>query len=197
MAPFEAQYGKKCQTPLYWDKVGERRILGPELIQTTYEKVDLIRERIKAAQSRQKGYADQRQKDLEFLVGDKVFLRVLPPKGVMRFSKKGKLSPRYIGPYEILAKVGQVAYRSALPPSLDGVHNVFHISMLWKYVHDPSHILSQELPELAADMSYKEQPEKILDSKVVNLRNQPIHYVKVKLCNHTKEEASWEVEVEM
>ncbi|XP_043717599.1 uncharacterized protein LOC122665511 [Telopea speciosissima] len=115
----------------------------------------------------------------------------------MWFSKKGKLSPRYIGPYEILAKVGPVAYRLALPPSLNGVHDVFHISMLWKYVHDPSHILSQEPPELAADMSYKEQPEKILDSKVVNLHNQPIHYVKVKWCNHLEEEVSWEAEVEM
>ncbi|XP_043692930.1 uncharacterized protein LOC122643370 [Telopea speciosissima] len=115
----------------------------------------------------------------------------------MRFSKKGKLSPRYIGPYEILVKVGLMAYRLALPPSLDGVHNVFHVSMLQKYVHDPSHILSQEPPKLAADMSYKEQPEKILDSKVVNLRNRPILYVKVKWCNHTEEEASWEVEVEM
>ncbi|XP_043699989.1 uncharacterized protein LOC122650659 [Telopea speciosissima] len=164
MAPFKAQYGKKCRTLLYWDKVGERRILGPELIQATCEKVDLIRERIKAAQSRQKGYTDQRRKDLEFLIGDKVFLKVSPTKGVMRFSKKGKLSPRYIGPSEILAKIGPVAYWLALQPSLDGVHDVFHVSMLRKYVHDPSHVLSQEPPELAADMSYKEQLEKILDN---------------------------------
>ncbi|XP_043710304.1 uncharacterized protein LOC122659236 [Telopea speciosissima] len=115
----------------------------------------------------------------------------------MRFNKKGKLSQRYIGPYEILAKIGSVAYWLALPSSLDGVHDVFHVSMLRKYVHDPSHVLSQEPPELAADMSYKEQPEKILDSKVVNLRNRPINYVKVKWCNHTEEEASWEAEVEM
>ncbi|XP_043725651.1 uncharacterized protein LOC122672221 [Telopea speciosissima] len=197
MAPFEAQYGKKCSTPLYWDEVGERHILGPKLIQATCEKVDLIRERIKATQSRQKGYVDQRQRDLEFLIGDKVFLKVSPTKGMMRFYKKGKLSPRYIGPYEILVKIGPVAYRLALPPSLDGVHDVFHVSMLWKYVHDPSHVLSQEPPELAADMSYKEQPEKILDSKVVNLHNRPIHYVKVKWCNRKEEEASWEAEVKM
>ncbi|XP_043725729.1 uncharacterized protein LOC122672299 [Telopea speciosissima] len=197
MAPFEAQYGKKFHTPLYWNEVGEQRILGPELIQATCEKVDLIRERIKAAQSSQKGYADQRQKDLEFLIGDKVFLKVSPTKGVMQFSKKGKLSPRYIGPYKILTKIGPVVYRLALPPSLDGMHDIFHVSMLWKYMHDPSHVLSQEPPKLAADMSYKEQPEKILDNKVVNLRNRPIHYVKVKWCNHLEEEASWEAEVEM
>ncbi|XP_043699780.1 uncharacterized protein LOC122650427 [Telopea speciosissima] len=157
-------YGKKCRTPLNWDEVGEWHILGPELIQATCEKVDLIHERIKATQSRQKGYADQRQKDLEFLIGDKVFLKVLPTKGVMRFSRKGKLSSRYIGPYEILAKVGPVAYRLVLPPSLDGVHDVFYVSILRKYVYDPSHVLSQEPPKLAADMSYKEQPEKILGS---------------------------------
>ncbi|XP_043725703.1 uncharacterized protein LOC122672269 [Telopea speciosissima] len=164
MAPFEAQYGKKYCTPLYWDEVGEQHILGPKLIQATYEKVDLIRERIKAAQSRQKAYADQRQKDLEFLIGD---------------------------------KIGHVAYRLALPPSLDGMQDVFHVSMLRKYVHDPSHVLSQEPPELAVDMSYKEQPKKNLDSKVVNLHNRPIYYVKVKWCNHTEEEASWEAEVEI
>ncbi|XP_043710357.1 uncharacterized protein LOC122659292 [Telopea speciosissima] len=115
----------------------------------------------------------------------------------MRFSNKGNLSLRYIGPYEILVKIGPIAYRLALPPSLDGMYNVFHVSMLLKYVHDPNHILSQEPPELARDMSYKEQPEKILDSKVVNFRNRPIHYVKVKWCNHTEEEPSWEAEVEM
>ncbi|XP_043717622.1 uncharacterized protein LOC122665533 [Telopea speciosissima] len=197
MAPFEAQYGKKCRTPLYWDEVGERCILGPELIQVTYEKVNLIREQIKAAQSRQKGYADQRRTDLEFSVSDKVFLKVSPTMGVMRFSKKGKLSSRFIGPYEILVTVGPVAYRLVIPPSLDGMHDIFHVSMLWKYVYDPSRVLSQEPPELAADMSYKEQPKKILDSKVVNLCNRPIHYVKVKWCNHPEEEASWEAEMEM
>ncbi|XP_043699942.1 uncharacterized protein LOC122650606 [Telopea speciosissima] len=134
---------------------------------------------------------------MEFSLGDKVFLKVSPTKGVMRFSKKGKLSPRFIEPYEILTKVGPVAYRLALPPSLDGMHDVFHVSMLLKYMHDPSHVLSQEPPELAVNMSYKEQPEKILDSKVVNLRNRPIHYVKVNWCNHPEEEAYWEANVEM
>ncbi|XP_043705364.1 uncharacterized protein LOC122655216 [Telopea speciosissima] len=108
----------------------------------------------------------------------------------MRFNKKGKLSPRYIGLYDILVKIGPVAYRLALPPSLDGEHDVFHMSILRKYVHDPSHVLSQEPLELAADMSYKELLEKILDNKVVNLRNRPIHYVKIKWYNHPEEEAS-------
>ncbi|XP_043693050.1 uncharacterized protein LOC122643497 [Telopea speciosissima] len=118
------------------------------------------------------------------------------PKGVKRFSKKGKLSLRFIGPYESLTRIGPVAYQLELPPSLEGVHDVFHVSMLQKYVHDLDHVLSQEPPELAAKMSYKEQPEKILDSKIVHLRNWPIYYVKVKWYNHTEEEASWETEVE-
>ncbi|XP_043717505.1 uncharacterized protein LOC122665421 [Telopea speciosissima] len=115
----------------------------------------------------------------------------------MRFSKQGKLSPKFIRPYEILAKIGQVAYRLALPPSLDGVHDIFHVSMLRKYVHNLSHVLSQEPLELAVDMLYKEQPEKILDGKVVNLCNRPIHNVKVQWYNHSEEEASWEAKVEM
>ncbi|XP_043710373.1 uncharacterized protein LOC122659307 [Telopea speciosissima] len=115
----------------------------------------------------------------------------------MRFSKKGKLSSRFIGPYEILARIGSVAYRLVLPPSLEGVHGVFNVSMLQKYVHDLSNVLSEEPSELVADMSYKVHPEKILDSKILNLHNQPSHYVKVKWCNHPVEEASWEPKVEM
>ncbi|XP_043714614.1 uncharacterized protein LOC122662972 [Telopea speciosissima] len=115
----------------------------------------------------------------------------------MQFSKKGKLSLRFIGPYKILVRIRPVAYRLALPPSLKGVHDVFHMPMLRKYVHDLSHVLSEEPLELITDMFYKEQLEKILDSKIVNLRNRPIHYVNVKWCNHLKEEASWEAEVEM
>ncbi|XP_043705333.1 uncharacterized protein LOC122655181 [Telopea speciosissima] len=152
---------------------------------------------MKAAQSRQKGYADKRRRDLEFAIGDKVFLKVSPTKGVMRFSKKGKLSLRFIGQYKILAKIGSVVYRLAHQPSLDCVHDVFYVSILRKYVHNLSHVLSQEPSELAADMSYKEQPEKILDSKIVHLRNRPIHYVKVKWCNHPEEEAFWKAKVEM
>ncbi|XP_043687575.1 uncharacterized protein LOC122638791 [Telopea speciosissima] len=115
----------------------------------------------------------------------------------MQFSKKGKLSPRFIGPYKILVRIGPVVYRLAFPPSLEGMHDVFRVSILWKYVHNLSLVLSQEPLELAANMSYKEQPKKIMDSKIVHLRNRPIYYVKVKWCNHTEEEASWEAEVEM
>ena len=101
-------------------------------------KVELIRKRLLKAQSRQKSYADTRQRPLEFEVGDHVFLKVMPKRGVIRFGKQGKLSSRYIGPFEVLERVGIVAYRLALPPSLSSVHDVFHVSMLRKYTLDPT-----------------------------------------------------------
>ena len=110
------------------------------------DKVNVIRARLKADQDRQKSYADKRRKDLEFEVEDRVFLRLSPWKGVVRFGKRGKLSPRYIGPFEIVERIGPVAYRLDLPDELFRVHNVFHISMLHKYISDPSHVL--ETPEI-------------------------------------------------
>ncbi|KAJ4976105.1 hypothetical protein NE237_001211 [Protea cynaroides] len=135
---YEALYGRKCQTPLFWNEVGERSIVGPEFVEETCRVVDIIKERVRTAQNRQKQYADTRRRDLEFAVGDKVFLKVSPMRGLKRFGQKGKLSPRYVGPYEILAKRGKVAYQLALPPSMSNVHDVFHISLLKKYVKDPT-----------------------------------------------------------
>ena len=106
MLPYKALYRRKCQSPLYWDNIGERQTLGPELIQDTRDKVRVIKERMSTAQSRQKSYADNRRRPLEFEVGDCVFLKVSPLGGVMRFGKKGKLSPRFIGPFEITQRVG-------------------------------------------------------------------------------------------
>jgi len=128
MAPFEALYGRKCRSPLCWDDIGDWRLLGPEIITQTVEKVKIIRERLKAAQDRQKKWADLDRRPLEFEIGDKVFLKISPTRGVIRFDNRGRLSPRFIGPFEILERVGAVAYRLALPPSLDGVHDVFHVS---------------------------------------------------------------------
>jgi len=130
MVPYEALYGRKCRSPLYWDEVGERQLLGPDIVQDTKDKIVLIRKRMLTAHSRQKSYADQHRRKLEFEVGDQVFLKVSPMKGVIRFGKKGKLSPRYVGPFEVKEVVGQVAYRVALPPELAGVLDVFHVSTL-------------------------------------------------------------------
>ena len=158
MSPYEALYGKQCRTPLCWNETGEWKLLGPEIVQTTVVKVNIIRARLKAAQDRQKSYADKRRKDLEFEVEDRVFLKLSPWKGVVRFGKRGKLSPRYIGPFEIVERVGPVAYRLDLPEELSRVHNVFHISMLRKYILDPSHVLEAPEIELRDDLSYEEQP---------------------------------------
>ncbi|GJZ08073.1 putative reverse transcriptase domain-containing protein [Tanacetum coccineum] len=109
-APFEALYGRKCRSPIMWAEVGEGQLIGPELVQETTEKISQIKDRLKAARDRQKSYADKRRKPLEFSVGDYVLLKVSPWKGVVRFGKKGKLAPRFVGPFEIVEKVGPVAY---------------------------------------------------------------------------------------
>ncbi|GJR04289.1 putative nucleotidyltransferase, ribonuclease H [Tanacetum coccineum] len=122
-APFEMLYGRKCRAPICWDQVGERILEGPKMIEVTNEKVAIAREKLKEAQTRQKSYADRHRRALEFQPGEHVFLKVSPTRGVRRFGIKGKLSPRFIGPFEILDRVGEVSYRLALPPQLSHVHN--------------------------------------------------------------------------
>ncbi|KAL0554397.1 hypothetical protein IC582_008317 [Cucumis melo] len=197
MAPFEALYGKCCRSPVCWGEVGEQRLMGPELVQFTNEAIQKIRSRMHTAQSRQKSYADVRRKDLEFEVGDKVFLKVAPMRGVVRFERRGKLSPRFVGPFEILERIGPVAYRLALPPSLSTVHDVFHVSMLRKYVPDPSHVVDYEPLEIDENLSYAEQPVEVLAREVKTLRNKEIPLVKVLWRNHRVEEATWEREDDM
>jgi hypothetical protein len=111
MAPFEALYGRKCRTPLNWSNTGDSKIFGPDILQEAEEKVRMIREHLKAAQSRQKSYADKRCRELTFQIGDFVYLRVTPLKGMQRFQVKGKLAPRYIGPFKILGRRGEVSYQ--------------------------------------------------------------------------------------
>ncbi|GKD03692.1 putative reverse transcriptase domain-containing protein, partial [Tanacetum coccineum] len=131
-APFEALYGRKCRSPVCWTEVGEAQILGPELIQETTEKIIQIKQRMQTARDRQKSYADLKRKPMEFQVGDKVMLKVSPWKGVVRFGKRGKLNPRYVGPFKVIERVGEVAYKLELPEELSRVHNTFHVSNLKK-----------------------------------------------------------------
>lgn len=152
---------------------------------------------MRESQSRQKSYVDNRWRDLSFEVGNKVFLKVAPMKGVMRFGKKGKLSPRFVRPFDILERVGDLTYKLALPPALSGVHDVFHVSMLRKYVHDPSHVVDYQPLTLEKDFTYVEEPIKILDYKEQELRNRKIHMVKMLWKNHNTEEATWELEETM
>ena len=172
-------------------------MIGPEIVQKTVEKIKLIWDRIKTAQSRQKSYADNRRRELEFRAGDHVFLKVSPTKGVYRFGIRGKLSPRYIGPFEILERVGQVAYRLALPPMLASVHNVFHVSMLRKFVPDLDHVV--ELRPICFDknLTYAEHPLKILDVQVRKLRSREQKFLKIQWSRHSEAEVTWELESEI
>ncbi|KAJ8768423.1 hypothetical protein K2173_021576 [Erythroxylum novogranatense] len=165
MAPYEALYGRRCRTPICWDEEGERKLVGLELIQLTVDKVNLVKQRLKVAQDRMKSYSDAHRKEMEYEVGEKVFLKTSPWKGVLRFGKKGKLSPRYVGPYEILERIGPLAYRLALPPELSHIHDVFHVSMLRRYRSDPSHVIQVTEVQLRDNLSYEEIPVEILDTK--------------------------------
>ncbi|KAA3461732.1 DNA/RNA polymerases superfamily protein [Gossypium australe] len=184
MAPYEALYGRKCLTPLYWTELSENKIYGVDLIKDTKQKV-------------KKSYADLKRYDVEFEIGDRVFLKVSPWKRVLRFGRKGKLSPRFIGPYEIIERVGPIAYQLLLPSGLETIHNVFHVSMLRKYRSDPSHVIAPSEFEIRSDFSYEEEPIHILACKVKELRNKKIPLVKVLWNRHRIEEATWEPEDSM
>ncbi|XP_073120440.1 uncharacterized protein [Henckelia pumila] len=149
------------------------------------------------AQDRQEKYANVRRRPLSFVQGDRVFLKISPFRGILRFGKRGKLSPRFIGAYEILDKIGDLAYRQALPPALSGIHDVFHMSMLRKYEPDAFHILRPDEAELDETLSYFERPIQILDHKERQLRNKSIPLVKVQWSRHGIEEATWEIEHDM
>ncbi|XP_070023238.1 uncharacterized protein [Nicotiana sylvestris] len=161
------------------------------------EKVKIIKERLKTAQSRQNSYSDVRRRDLEFKEDDWVFLKVSPMKGIMRFGKKGKLSPGYVRPYTIIQRIGQVAYKLELPPEMSLIHPVFHVSMLRNVVGDPSTIVLVETIEVNEELLYEEVPIAILDRQVQKLRNKEIASVKVLWRNPQVEEATWEAEDEM
>ncbi|GJX12867.1 hypothetical protein Tco_0204625 [Tanacetum coccineum] len=140
-APFEALYGRKCRSPVCWAEVGEAQLTGPKIIHETTKKIVQIRNRMQAACDRQKSYADKRRRPLEFEVGDKVMLKFAPWKGVIRFGKRGKLNPHYIGPFQIIERIGPVAYRLKLPQKLNRVHNVFHVYNLKKCLSEEALII--------------------------------------------------------
>ncbi|XP_069150379.1 uncharacterized protein [Solanum lycopersicum] len=167
------------------------------LLRESLDKVKLIQDRLLMAQSRQKSYADRKVRDLEFMVGEKVLLKVSPMKGVMRFGKKGKLSPRYIGPFEVVERIGKVAYQLALPPGLSGVQPVFHISMLKKYHQGGDHVIQWDSVLLDQNFTYEEEPITILDRQIRNLRSKEIASVKVQWKHRPVEEATWEIEADM
>nr|GEW76304.1 putative reverse transcriptase domain-containing protein [Tanacetum cinerariifolium] len=161
--PFEALYGRKCRSHVYWAEVGDTQLTGPEIIQETTEKIVQIKQRLQAAHDRQKSYADVRRKPLEFQVSDKVMLKISPWKGVVHFGKRGKLNPRYIGPFKVLAKVGTFAYRLELPQQLSRVHSTFYVSNLKKCLSNEP--LAIPLDELHIDdkLRFVKEPVEIMD----------------------------------
>ncbi|WVZ87966.1 hypothetical protein U9M48_034537 [Paspalum notatum var. saurae] len=197
MAPYEALYGRRCRSPICWGETGERKMIGPDLVQQAEEKIQIIRTHLKSAQDRQKKQTDVRRRKLEFQVGDFVFLKVSPKKGTRRFGLRGKLSPRYVGPFQVVERVGPVAYRLNLPSDLSVVHNVFHVSLLRKCLREPIERAEIPLTELQPDLSYEEYATKILDTKERVMRQRTIRFLKVQWSNHTEEEATWEKEEDL
>jgi hypothetical protein len=163
MAPFEALYGRKCRTPLYWSQIGESQLFGTDIIKEAERQVQIIRENLRIAQSRQKSYADGKRRDVSFQEGDYVYLKVSPIRGLRRFKVKGKLSPHFIGPFQILQRVGEVAYRLDLPEQLSDVHDVFHILQLKRGLkpHDKEPFPMDGL-DVKEDLTITERPIRIL-----------------------------------
>ncbi|WVZ80040.1 hypothetical protein U9M48_027555 [Paspalum notatum var. saurae] len=180
MAPFEALY--ECVT------------FGPDLVSQAEEQVKLIHSNLKRAQSRQKSYYDKRRRPLVFEVDDHVYLRVSPIKGVHRFGVKGKLAPRYVGPFKITEQCGPVAYRLELPPHLAAVHDVFHVSQLKKCLRVPEEAVDTSQIQIEPDLTYEERLIKILDKKQRATRRRAMNFYKVQWSNHFEEEATWEQE---
>jgi hypothetical protein len=160
----------------------------------TEEKVKQIQANILAAQSRQKNYTDKRCSLLEFKVGDHVYLRVTPMKGVRHFGIKGKLAPRYIGLYPIIDKYGPTSYQVELPAKLSGVHNVFHLSQLKRCLKPPTDVVIEDTIPLELDLTYKAYLIKILDQQDRVTRNKTTQFYKIQWNEHSKDEATWERE---
>ncbi|KAI3717350.1 hypothetical protein L1987_68917 [Smallanthus sonchifolius] len=196
-APFEALYGRKCRSPICWAEVGDSQLTGPELEFETSEKIVQIRNPMAAARDRQKSYADKRRKPLEFQVGDMVLLKVSPWKGVIRFGKRGKLNPRYVGPFKIVKRIGPVAYQLDLPEGLSGVHDVFHVSNLKKCLADEK--LTVPLEELHIDeqLWFIEEPVEIMDREIKTLKRSKIPIVRVRWNSKRGPEFTWEREDQM
>jgi len=193
MAPYEAVYGRRCRTPLCWQQDGEAVVLGPEFLQQTIEKVRVIQDQMRATQSKQKSYPDKRRRLLEFGACDHVFLRVTRTTGNGRALKSMKLTPRFIGPYQITKRIGPAAYEIALPPHLGNLHNVFHVSQLRKYIADPTHVLEEDDVQVREDLTVAVGLVRILDSQVKQLRGKEIRTMKV-LWDEATQEMTWEME---
>ncbi|GKC80471.1 putative reverse transcriptase domain-containing protein [Tanacetum coccineum] len=193
-ALFEALYGRKCRSPVCWADVREVQLTGPEIVQETTKKIIQIKQRIQAAHDRQKSYAYLKHKPMEFQVGDKVMLKVLPWKGIVRFGKRGTLNPRYVGPFKVLEKVGFIAYKLELPQELSRVHNTFHVSNLKKcYFEDPFPVPLEGL-QVDDKLYFVEDTVEIMDREVKQLRQSHVPIFKVRWNTRRGPEFTWERE---
>ncbi|GJV18823.1 putative reverse transcriptase domain-containing protein [Tanacetum coccineum] len=177
--PFEALYGQKCRSPVCWTEVREVQLTGPEIVQETTEKIIQIKQRIQAARYRQKSYADLKRKPMKFQVGDRVMLKVSSWKGVVHFGKRGKLNPKYVGPFKVLEKVGSISYKLKLPQELSRVHNTFHVSNLKKFYADEPLAVPFDGLHIDDKLHFVEEPVKIMDREVKRLKQSRIPIIKV------------------
>ncbi|KAI0496239.1 hypothetical protein KFK09_022550 [Dendrobium nobile] len=194
MTPYEALYVRKGRTPLTLTEVGDRQVMGSTFVDETVMKINLIKERLKAAQDRQQKYYNQKYRFVEFQVGDFMYVKVSLMKGVSRFGRVSKLSPRYVGPFDIIERIGKSAYRLLLSDQMSDVHNVFHICALRKWISDSDKKLSANEVEIQENMQYKEKPKKNLAYDVRKLRSKQIPMVKVQWKHRIAREATWEKE---
>ncbi|WVZ80310.1 hypothetical protein U9M48_027800 [Paspalum notatum var. saurae] len=184
-SPFEALYGRRCRTPLFWNQTGEKQVFGPDLIRDAEQQIKM------------KSYADVRRRDLTFKVDDFVYLKVSPMRGIRRFNMKGKLAPRYIGPFKIVERKGEMAYKLELPSNLSGIHNVFHVSQLKKCLRVPEEQAPLEGLYMQEDLTYTEHPVKILETSERVTQNRRVKMCRVQWKHHTEDEATWEREEEL
>jgi hypothetical protein len=191
MAPFEALYGRKYRTPLNWVEPGERRFYGIDFVDEAEKKVRIIQQNMKAAQSRQKSYADKRRRPLEFQVGDYVYLKVTPMKK-KRFRIKKKLAARFVGPYRIIEKKGPVAYKLQLPEAMGLIFPVFHVSQLKKCLRVPEKRIEPQGIRIKSDLEYREQPVRVLDTKDRVTQNKVVTTYKIQWSHHDEGDAMWE-----
>ncbi|KAJ9561679.1 LOW QUALITY PROTEIN: hypothetical protein OSB04_006839 [Centaurea solstitialis] len=196
-APYEALYGRKSRSPLNWLEVGENRLFRPDVVQETTDKIKMVQEKLKVARDRQKSYADNRRKPLEFQVGDKVLLKVSPWKGLIRFGKKGKLNPRFVGPFKVVERIRPVANRLDLPIELSSIHDTFHVSNLKKCLSEETVVLPLEEIQIDEQLRASEEPIEILDREIKQLRRSRIPIVKVRWNSMHGPEFTWEREAFM
>ncbi|GJV13165.1 putative reverse transcriptase domain-containing protein [Tanacetum coccineum] len=196
-APFEALYSRKCRSPVCWAEFGDVQLTGPEIIHETTKKIVQIRQHLQAARDRQRSNGNVRRKPLRFQVGDRVMLQVSPCKGIFRFGKRGKLNPRFIGPFKILERIGPVAYKLELPEEVSNVHNTFHVSNIKKCLSDESLIIPMKELQLDDKLNFVEEQVEIMDCEIKKLKQSRIPIVKVRWNSKRGPKFTWEREDEI